>query len=75
MIDNRSPEVRFFDDIRDLARMASIAEMIVDSTISASKNSKIDGQFVVIRLCDEQIDNISFVIFDLWQRANRLVER
>jgi len=76
MTDNRSYETRFLDDIRDLARMAAITEMMVSHALTGI-NPKVQyvGDDVIIRLRDEQSDHINFVVRDIVERAQSLVAR
>ncbi|MGA0562843.1 hypothetical protein ACO2RV_10370 [Ancylobacter sp. VNQ12] len=76
MTDNRSPETRFLDDIRDLARMAAITELMISHALT-SINPKVQyvGDDVIIRLREEQSDHINFVVRDVVERAQSLVAR
>lgn len=76
MTDNRSLEIRFLDDVRDLAMMASITELMVSHSLTGiSSRVQHVGDEVIIRLREEQSNQINFVVRDIFERARSLVER
>ena len=75
MIDNRLPEIRFLDDIHDLAQMAAITEELIDIPLSYSASNQYDGEYLIFRIRRETLDKINFAVSDIRARSQSLAGR
>ncbi len=73
--DNRSPKIRALDDIRGLARMASINYCMIERGFCQTRSVGCEDGVYTFKFSDNWTDDIVFAARDLKDRANSICER
>ena len=73
--DNRSDATRFFDDVRDLSRMASIALQMHEKLLVRPHNCKAILGANIDKFTEKSLAEFQFALMDIDERAERLAMR
>lgn len=75
--DNRSPEIRYLNDVQDVVRAASILDILLERDFAWSRATEHDREqgILTFRFSEKSIDDLRFAVRDILYRARSLDAR
>lgn len=71
--DNRDPRTKYLDDIRSLARMASITQSLVEDAHRLNRAVKKEDDIYTFKFSESWLDDIDFAVGNVFERAALLL--